>query len=146
MSVLAAIVFLSLTTIAAAHVAWGFGMNWPASSRDGLFRLVVGATRSNQMPSLPQCLVAAAAIFCAGLSALLAADLVKLPIPATLVTLLGVAVALVFAGRGVAPYTTTWRRRFGKEPFATMDRSWYGPFCLLVAAVFVALLIKRVIT
>ena len=52
----------------------------------------------------------------------------------------------VFAGRGVAPYTHAWRRRFAKEPFATLDRNCYGPFCLLVAAAFVLMVIKRVMT
>ena len=33
------------------------------------------------MPTLPQCLAAAAAIFLAGFSALLVADIVKLPLP-----------------------------------------------------------------
>ena len=63
-----------------------------------------------------------------------------------MVTVLGVLVALVFAGRGVAPYTTAWRQRFSRQPFATMDQSWYGPLCLLLAICFVILLFQRVMS
>jgi hypothetical protein len=146
MTLMAILVFLTLAAIAALHVAWGFGMTFPAASRDDLFHLVVGATRQTEMPTLPQCLAAATAIFLSGATALLVADLVKLPVPSWMVTALGALVTLVFAGRGAAPYTSTWRRRFSKQPFATMDQSWYGPLCLLLAACFATLLIKRVMT
>jgi hypothetical protein len=146
MMLMATLVFLVLATIAAFHVAWGFGMTFPAANRDDLFHLVVGATRQTEMPSLPQCLAAAAAIFSAGAVALLVADLVKLPLPSWAVTVLGALVTLVFAGRGVAAYTPAWRRRFAKQPFASMDQSWYGPLCLLLAVCFATLLIKRVMT
>jgi len=146
MTLMAILIFLVLAAIAAFHVAWGFGTTFPAANRDDLFHLVVGATRQTEMPSLPQCLAAAAAIFLAGATALLVADIVRLPLPSWLVTAGGVAVASIFAGRGVAPYTSTWRRRFSKQPFATMDQSWYGPLCLLLAVCFATLLINRVMT
>jgi hypothetical protein len=146
MMLMAILVFLTLTAIAALHVAWGLGMTFPAANRDDLFHLVVGATRQTELPSLPQCLAAATAIFLSGATALLVADLVKLPAPSWMVTTLGVLVTLVFAGRGVAAYTPAWRRRFAKQPFATMDQSWYGPLCLLLAVCFATLLINRVMT
>jgi hypothetical protein len=142
----AILVFLVLTAIAACHVAWGLGMTFPAANREDLFHLVVGAAGRSEMPGLLQCLAAATAIFLAGAVALLVADLVRLPLPPTAVTALGALVTLVFAGRGVVPYTAPWRRHFPKEPFATLDQSWYGPLCLLLAACFAALVIKRVMT
>jgi len=33
MTAIAVIIFLALTAIAAAHVAWGFGVSWRFSSR-----------------------------------------------------------------------------------------------------------------
>ena len=139
MTLMAVLVFLTLTAIAALHVAWGFGMAFPAANRHDLFHLVVGATARRKMPDLFQCLAAAAAIFLSGATALLVAGTVTLPLPFWSVTALGVLVALVFAGRGFAAYTPVWRRRFSKEPFATMDRNWYGPLCLLLAACFAVL-------
>jgi hypothetical protein len=146
MTLMAVLVFLTLAAIAAIHVAWGLGMTFPAANRDDLFLLVVGARGRAEMPGLLQSLAAAAAIFLAGAAALLVAGLVRLPLPSSLVTALGVLVTLVFAGRGVAAYLPAWRRHFPREPFATMDRSWYGPLCLLLAVCFAILLIKRVMT
>ena len=146
MTTMAVIVFLVLALIAAAHAAWGFGVSFPAANREDLFHLVIGARGSSEMPNLIQCLAAAAVIFCAGASALLVADVIKTPLPPSLVTVLGALVALVFAGRGVAAYTSAWRWRFPKEPFAGMDRSCYGPLCLMLALCFSVLLIKRVMT
>jgi hypothetical protein len=146
MTLMAILVFLTLAAIAAFHAAWGFGAAFPAANRDDLFLLVVGARGRTEMPGLLQCLAAATAIFLSGATALLTADLVKLPLPSWMVMMLGVLVTVVFAGRGVAAYTAAWRRRFPKEPFATLDQSWYGPLCLLLAICFATLLINRVMT
>jgi hypothetical protein len=146
MTLTAILVFLVLTAIAACHVAWGFGARFPAANREDLFHLVIGARGRVEMPGLLACLAAAAAIFLSGVVALLVADLVRLPLPGAAVTALGALVTLVFAGRGVAAYTPVWRRRFPREPFASLDQSWYGPLCLLLAACFAALVIKRVMT
>jgi hypothetical protein len=146
MTLMAILVFFVLTTIAAFHVAWGLGMTFPAADRNDLFLLVVGARGPAEMPALLQCLAAATAIFLSGATALLTADLVKLPLPPWMVTVLGLLVTLIFAGRGIAAYTPAWRRLFPREPFATMDRSWYGPLCLLLAVCFATLLTNRVMT
>ena len=68
------------------------------------------------------------------------AGLVQTPWPPWLVLLAGAAAALVFAGRGVAGYVPAWRARHPREPFASLDRHYYSPLCLLLAAGFVVLL------
>jgi hypothetical protein len=144
-SIIAIAVFLLLTAIAVLHAAWGGGMLWPARDERGLVALVIGATGRTRMPALAQCLIAAAAIFGAGVVALLLAGLARAPVPAGLVTLAGVAVTMVFAGRGIAAYVPAWRQRFAQEPFATMDRTWYGPLCLLLAIGFFVMTIGRMV-
>jgi hypothetical protein len=96
------------------------------------------------MPAMAQCLIAAAAIFAAGVVALALAGVIAVPLPAIMITAAGVLTALVFAGRGLAAYVPAWRRRYGQQPFATLDRNWYGPLCLLLAAGFIVLTIGRV--
>jgi hypothetical protein len=145
MITMAVIVFLALTAIAAAHVAWGLGMNWPVADRDELFHLVVGASGRSEFPGLLQCFAAAGAIFVSALAALIVAGIVQPPIPSAWVTTLGVMMAVVFTARGLAPYTQAWRRRFSKQPFAWMDRNCYGPFILTVAVVFGLLTLNRVV-
>lgn len=142
MVLLATLMFFILTVIAAIHILWAFGLRWPVESERGLVALVVGATGRTQMPGPVKCIGAAAAIFCAGLLALALAHPIALPGAAAL-PWAGAAATLVFLIRGVAAYLPVWRRRFAQEPFATMDRNWYGPLCLLLATGFIVLMIGR---
>jgi hypothetical protein len=144
MTTLAVIVFLALASIAALHAAWGFGALWPAQDEHDLVALVIGQTGRSRMPGRVECLLAAAAIFMAGLVALATADLVGTPVAPALVTVAGTLAGVVFTGRGIAPYVPAWRRTFSQEPFATLDQSWYGPFCVLLALAFAVLVFKRV--
>jgi hypothetical protein len=142
---IALIIFFSLTMMAALHIAWGFGAHWPAPDERALVSLVVGRTGTTRMPTRLACLRAAVAIFLAGFAAIAAVDLVQVPVSPALVTAAGVFVAAVFALRGIAAYLPVWRRAFAQEPFATLDRDWYGPFCLLLALAFALLVLKRVV-
>ena len=118
-------------------------MLWPLEDERDLVALVIGETGRRHMPPLNQCLFAAAASFGAGLVALAVADVLHFPLSPDLITTAGALVAIVFAGRGIAAYLPAWRRAFSQEPFATLDRSWYGPFCLLLAAAFAVMVLIR---
>lgn len=143
MSAVAIIVFIVLAAIAAMHALWGLGLCWPARDEPGLVALVIGATGRSRMPGTAQCLIAVAAIFAAGFTALALANLVTLPVPPALLTAAGAVVALVFAGRGAAAYVPGWRARFSQQPFARLDRVCYGPLCLLLALAFAGLVAAR---
>lgn len=139
MSAIAFAIFVVLTTIAALHVAWGVGVRWPRKTDAELVSVVVGHA-SDKMPSPNQCYLAALAIYIPGTIALMLAGLIDVAVPASLVTLAGAGAALVFAGRGIAGYVPAWRARFPREPFATYDRRYYSPLCLILAAGFAVLL------
>ena len=51
--------------------------------------------------------------------------------------------ALVFLVRGALAYTSFWRRLTPQEPFATLDRTRYGPLCLAIGLGFVVLWLGR---
>jgi hypothetical protein len=138
-AIIAWCIFIMLTTIAAIHVAWGFGVRWPRRSEIELVTTVVGHKRDAMPPPL-HCYLAALAIFIPGAIALLLAGIVQTPLPRWLVTLAGAGAALVFAGRGVVGYLPAWRARHPREPFASLDRHYYSPLCLLLAAGLVVLL------
>jgi hypothetical protein len=139
MSLVAFAIFFLLTAIAGVHVAWGTGVRWPRKTEAELVTTVIGHRRDT-MPSASQCYLAALAIFIPGAIALLLAGLVQTPLPPWLVILAGAGAALVFAGRGIAGYVPAWRARHPREPFASLDRHYYSPLCLLLAAGLVALL------
>ena len=139
MSLIAFAIFLLLTAIAGIHVAWGTGVRWPRKTEAELATTVIGHRRDTMPPPL-QCYLAALAIFIPGVIALMLAGLVQTPLPPWLVTLAGAGAALVFAGRGIAGYVPAWRARHPREPFASLDRHYYSPLCLLLAAGLVVLL------
>ncbi len=143
MTAIAVAAFVILSVIALLHAAWGFGLRWPARDERGLVALVIGATGRSHMPSLVECLRAAGAIFAAGLVALLLAGVIAVPLPPLLVMLAGAAVTLVFTGRGIAAYVPAWRKRFAQQPFARLDRRYYGPLCLLLALAFAWLVLTH---
>jgi uncharacterized protein DUF3995 len=142
MSAIAACEAVLLAGIAALHAAWGFGLRWPRRDETELAALVVGYDR-DRMPAPLQCFVAAGAIFAAAVVVALLTGLVRLPIAPWLVTLLGLGVTAVFAGRGVAGYLSRWRARFPRQPFATLDRRVYSPLCLIIAATCAILLVTH---
>jgi hypothetical protein len=138
-AIIAWCIFIVLTTIAAIHVAWGAGMRWPRKTEAELVTTVIGH-KGDTMPSPSQCYLAAFAIFIPGAIALLLAGLVQTALPSWLVALAGAGAAAVFAGRGIAGYVPAWRARHPREPFASLDRYYYSPLCLMLAAGLVVLL------
>jgi hypothetical protein len=141
MSFIALAIFLLLTAIAGIHVAWGTGVRWPRKTEADLVATVIGH-RSDKMPTPNQCYLAALAICISGIIALMLAGLIDASVLAFTVPLAGAAAALVFAGRGIAGYVPVWRARHPREPFASLDRHYYSPLCLLLAAGFLILLIN----
>jgi hypothetical protein len=140
---IAVAIFFVLTAIAVAHLMWAFGSRWPARNERELVAQVIGRTGQRQMPPPFQCALAALAIFLAGVSALVVSNFLIVPLPAPAITMLGFVVAAIFGVRGLAAYHPVWRETFSQEPFATMDRTKFGPLCLLFALGFAVMAFKR---
>ncbi|MEQ1649730.1 MAG: DUF3995 domain-containing protein [Hyphomicrobiaceae bacterium] len=136
--VLAAVVLV----IALIHAYWAMGGVWPASSPQSLARAVVGERGITKMP-LPAASFAVAAIL-AGISylAVILAGVAPSPVSPSLTRMVASAVAFVFLARGIASYTSVMCRFFPEEPFATLDRRYYAPLCLMLGIAFVVLLLK----
>lgn len=131
-----------LAVIAGLHAYWGRGGLWPASSEDELIATVIGNARAKRMPSPGLCLLVALAIAVTATWPLL---LAYAPGTATLRPLLllgGFAIMAVFLLRGVAGFLPAWRRLHPREPFASYDRRYYSPLCLLIAAGYAVLLLQ----
>jgi len=127
--------------IAGVHAYWGCGGIWPAPSSERLARAVVGTPGILAMPSARACFVVAALLAGVGAWPLFAAGIIAEPWPHWFTSLAGAGIASVFLARGVAGYTSAWRRRFGERPFANLDRRAYSPLCLLLGASYIALLL-----
>jgi nicotinamide riboside transporter PnuC len=133
--VLALLLFVGIGAIAVIHVLWGLGYNWPEANEEALARSVVGDGR-RRMPSAWQCYAVAAALAVLAVWPFVLLGRDEEPW-AQAVTFIG---AGIFMARCVAGYTPTWRMHFRDEPFATRNRRYYSPYCLLMGIGYLALL------
>ncbi len=131
---LAVLLFVGVGAIAGLHVLWGLGNPWPQATGEALARSVVGDGR-RRMP--PPWLCFAVALVLAAVA------LWPLYVVSAASPLLGMqgcfAIAGVFVARGLAGYSRRWKEHFTAEPFATYNRRYYSPLCLLLGAGYVAL-------
>jgi hypothetical protein len=127
--------------IAAIHAYWGLGGYWPAASAERLAKTAIGTPNVKMVPSASSCFAVAAVLAGVASWPLFAAGWVPAAWPHWLTLLAGAGIAAVFVGRGLAGYTSAWRRRFSEEPFASLDRLVYSPLCLFLGAGYIALLI-----
>jgi len=131
---LAVLLFAGVGAIAALHALWGLGSHWPEANGEALARAVVGDGR-RRMPSPPICFAVALLLFVVALWPLYAVAHLS-----DLFTLQGsFVIAGVFIGRGIAGYSRKWREYFTAQPFATRDKRYYSPLCLLLGVAYVAL-------
>jgi hypothetical protein len=119
----------SLFAIAALHVAWGLGSSFPFQSREELADSVVG---TEEVPSLKACMAVASLLV---LSSALVAGL--LPLPNRLRTFALRIVSAVLATRGVVGAlgrTSAISPGSDSPAFVRMDKRFYSPLCLWLAA------------
>jgi hypothetical protein len=139
---LAITIFLVLTAIALLHAGWAFGVLWPATDVQSLINTVIGKPGMHVMPGTWLTMFVAVAIAVAGICALWGARLVELPLPAWMSTASVVVLALIFGLRGVASYLPG-PLSSAVEPFATLDRRFYAPLCLIISAGFIVIHLYR---
>ncbi|CAD5300272.1 conserved membrane hypothetical protein [Bosea sp. 62] len=139
---IATVLTLLLAAIGGLHAYWGSGGRWPAASEDELIATVIGNARARRMPSPGLCRVVALAIALAAIWPLLLTMQTGTAAIRPFILLAGVAIMAVFLLRGIAGYLPAWQRLHPREPFASNDRRYYSPLCLLVAAGYVILLLQ----
>ncbi|MCV9938627.1 DUF3995 domain-containing protein [Boseaceae bacterium BT-24-1] len=139
---IAVMLVLLLAAIAALHAYWGRGGLWPAASEDELIATVIGNAQARRMPSPGLCLLVALAIAVTAIWPLLLIGTSGTAALRPLLQLGGFAIMAVFLLRGIAGFLPAWRRLHPREPFASYDRRYYSPLCLLIAAGYAVLLLQ----
>lgn len=128
------LVFLALSGL---HFYWGVGGFWPGHDADSLRLRVVG-TPSGPMFGFTACalvaasLLSGAAIVWAAHSKIMAGGI------AWAVCAGYAAMILVFGLRGLAPYVTPLFDYARGAPFYELNRLYYAPLCLAIAAALTA--------
>ncbi len=120
---------VALIAIGGVHVAWGLGSSFPFASRDELADAAIGTTI---VPPPAACGAVAGALFVA---AALTADVGVAP-PA-LRRLGRGTITCIFAARGVLGLlgrTDVVSPGSTSERFRSLDRRFFAPLCLLLAA------------
>jgi hypothetical protein len=141
MTIIGVVVFGILLAICVLHALWAVGSHFPAPDEAALARMVTGFPGSDRMPPRAASFGVALATLAAGLFGLALAGIQPFPLPFWLGLLGGIALSVVFLGRGFITYTRGWRKLTPEQPFAKLDRQLYGPLCLLLGTGF-ALLTK----
>ena len=96
-------------------------------------RAVVGDGR-RRMPARTACLAVSVALAAVALWPICVMD------RATELSMrqVSMVIAGTFVARGIAGYTPRWRGYFYDEPFATRDKRYYSPLCLLIGLGYAA--------
>ncbi|OCP36882.1 DUF3995 domain-containing protein [Ensifer sp. LC163] len=136
----ASAICLVLSVIAVLHAYWAWGGLWPGHDEASLAKTVVGASGLETMPPAGLTVLVAILIFVAGLLPLIFVSGVPSILPASLVWMGMVLLAAIFLVRGVLAFTPIFRGRHPQQPFATLDRRFYGPLCLVIGIGYVLVL------
>jgi len=139
MTIIALLIFGALFAAALLHVAWAFGVLWPARDEQALINTVIGAPGMSKMPGTGLTLAVAAGIAGAGVFALWGAQLVTLPLPGWVQSTSLLVLAIIFGLRGFSTYLTIGPLSARTQPFARLDRRFYAPLCLSICAGFIVL-------
>jgi len=141
MEIVAQILSVILLMVAALHFYWAVGGFWPGHDEASLTRTVIGATNMSTMPPRWLTIAVSLCIFAAALFPLMWSELMPDLLPGSLLGLGMWVLVLVFIGRGIAGYLPFFHKSNAAEPFATLNRKYFSPLCLMLGASFASLVI-----
>ncbi len=128
--IIASILSAVLIALAVLHVLWGIGFWFPIEDEAQLVRAVAGFADAEEMPGAVPCALVAVALF-------MAVTCLWWP-PGPFRFLALAVIGVMFVARGAVAFTPFWRKLTPVEPFATLDRKYYGPLCLVMGLGFFA--------
>ena len=134
--------FTLLIVMAGLCAVWAQGAHWPFASAPALASWVVGDAKATGMPPPQQMRLIALALVLGALTLLaLGFDLTG-PLN-QIAAWAGAGFCGLFAIRGIIGFLPFWRRRYGGQPFATIDGLIYSPGCILIAQIYFTLVAER---
>lgn len=133
-ALMALLLTVGVGAVAVLHGMWGLGSHWPEASEEALARSVVGDGR-RRMPPAWQCFAFALVLSLMALWPWYVIGRISQP-----EVLAGTyMIAGIFVARGIAGFSHRWKAHFTIEPFATRNRKYYSPYCLLLGVGYIAL-------
>ena len=125
-----------LLVISLLHLYWGLGGFWPGTDARSLSERVAGTSRSVASKLVP-CVMVGSALAAAAAIVVLRHTVPPEGLSALIIYGGYVTLMLVFGLRGLAPYLTPAFNYARATPFYALNRKYYAPLCLLIAAGFI---------
>ena len=144
MNIIASCIFVLLGIVAVLHAAWAMGVVWPADDESALTRAVIGTPDATKLPSRGLNLIVALLIFLAAVWPIAWRGILPYPhiVPQTLIWLGMWVLAFIFLVRGTVGLTPLMGQT--EQPFASFNRRYYSPLCILLGLGFLALVLEPV--
>ncbi len=128
MSILSFIVFVIMFALAAVHIYWGHGGNWPGNNRQDLVDKVYG--EGTQFPSVYACYFVSIVLVIAGVLPLFTEGILDHAFKD--LSWLNYLIAFPLLIRGVGGYLPLLEKRW-TSIFIRYNRTIYNPLCIALA-------------
>ena len=133
---------LALVLVAAGllYLLWATGVTFPFASEQALARALIGRRGITRLPSRAAFLYLAVLLIAAALAAFLLGGYSQaVPQSKPFLAPVGLLLALVFLGRGVAGVLQAFERAAPEQPYLSLNRRIYSPLCFAAGLGFLFL-------
>ena len=133
---------LALVLVAASllYLLWAAGVTFPFASEQALARALIGRRGITRLPSRAAFLYLAVLLIAAALAAFLLGGYSQaVPQSKPFLAPVGLLLALVFLGRGVAGVLPAFERAAPEQPYLSLNRRIYSPLCFAAGLGFLFL-------
>jgi len=122
------------------YLSWAAGLTFPFANEQALARSLIGRRGITRVPSRRAFVYLGALLFAAAMAAfLLGGFSEKVPQSKPFLAPVGLLLAVVFLGRGIAGVLPAFERAAPEQPYLSLNRRIYSPVCVLAGLAFLFL-------
>lgn len=122
------------------YLLWAAGVTFPFANEQSLARSLVGRRGITRIPSRASFVYLAVLFFAAAAAAFLMGGFSEaVPRSKPFLAPVGLLLAAVFLGRGIAGILPAFERAAPEQPYLTLNRRIYSPLCALAGIAFLFL-------
>lgn len=139
-ALIAWLLFVVLVGVSALHFLWASGSTWPVKDPQQFARTLAGIDSDRATPGMALTALVAMLILAAAVLPLWTISTISLPLPEWCrATSMWVLFAVFFL-RGISTYALPNLPR--AQPFKSLDRRYFAPLCLVLAAGYLSLVLS----
>jgi len=129
-----------LACVGGLYLVWSAGVTFPFSNEQALARSLIGRRGITRVPSRAAFVYVSVLFFAAALAAFLMGGFSQaVPQSKPFLAPVGLLLALVFLGRGVAGVLPAFERAAPEQPYLSLNRRLYSPLCVFAGIGFLFL-------